>query len=301
MSATTEGPSGPASRIAAWAGPVLAICLLVCFAWILLPGGLRNPAPELEPEDDPTEFQAARGEKTEPLDMAAAFEPSADSLGRGRQLYAQVCVSCHRDSGRGDGPAGKALQPPARDFTSPDGWTNGTTVATLFRTLTEGIPGTSMVAYDYMPPRDRFALAHYVQALGDFDHGADTPAAVTALDEEHSLSEGVQRAHRVPVGAVVEKMSEEFVAVPALSLPPEKDASEGAALIRRLVLDPERAALTVHGLRGLADKPEAFAGAIIAGAPDNGFSPGVGTLTTAQWRSFHRALYSASSTQGMER
>jgi mono/diheme cytochrome c family protein len=35
----------------------------------------------------------------------------------GRDLYARYCASCHGVSGRGDGPAAAALQPPPADLT----------------------------------------------------------------------------------------------------------------------------------------------------------------------------------------
>ena len=34
-------------------------------------------------------------------------------------LYADRCSSCHGDAGRGDGPAGRALDPRPRDFADP--------------------------------------------------------------------------------------------------------------------------------------------------------------------------------------
>lgn len=36
---------------------------------------------------------------------------------KGKGLYGQYCVSCHGESGKGDGPAGAALNPKPRDFT----------------------------------------------------------------------------------------------------------------------------------------------------------------------------------------
>ena len=37
-------------------------------------------------------------------------------LEEGRQVYNQVCVTCHGEKGDGKGPAGAALNPPPRDF-----------------------------------------------------------------------------------------------------------------------------------------------------------------------------------------
>ena len=76
---------------------------------------------------------------TPPVDLAAALIPTEEALARGRELYATYCVTCHGESGAGDGVAGKALKPPPRSFTAEAGWTRGHRVSDLFRTLTEGV------------------------------------------------------------------------------------------------------------------------------------------------------------------
>jgi mono/diheme cytochrome c family protein len=47
----------------------------------------------------------------------AAVEPSVDL---GKTVYMQRCATCHGESGKGDGPAGKALNPPPRDHTNKE-------------------------------------------------------------------------------------------------------------------------------------------------------------------------------------
>jgi mono/diheme cytochrome c family protein len=272
------------------AGVILSLSLLAFFGFVLLPGGLRQTTPDYEAMrgPDPTEFEPVKGEMNPPLDVPKALAPSEENLARGKLLYTQVCVSCHGEQGRGDGPAGRALKPPARNMTTPDGWTKGYRLTALFRTLSEGLPGTSMVAYDYLPAADRFALAHYVQSLGDFDHGQDSAEEVAALDQEYRLSQGSQQANKVPVSRAMEVMAEE-AAVGPLILPADDD-SPGAEMCRRFVIDPQRAALTVRGLAGLSGKPDLFASAVTSGAPSNGFSAGVASLSADQWNTFHQTL-----------
>jgi mono/diheme cytochrome c family protein len=38
----------------------------------------------------------------------------------GKTIFTTNCASCHGESGKGDGPVGKALQPPPRDFTKAE-------------------------------------------------------------------------------------------------------------------------------------------------------------------------------------
>src|SRR4051794_19592405 len=68
----------------------------------------------------------------------------------GKTIYDQRCVQCHGADGRGDGAAAPVLQPRPRDFTSAKfklrTTENGSlpTDDDLIRTITFGIPGTSM-------------------------------------------------------------------------------------------------------------------------------------------------------------
>ncbi len=43
---------------------------------------------------------------------------SKENLREGAQLYQTFCATCHGDQGRGDGPAGKALNPPPMDLSA---------------------------------------------------------------------------------------------------------------------------------------------------------------------------------------
>jgi mono/diheme cytochrome c family protein len=48
----------------------------------------------------------------------------ADELEEGKNLYAAKCQMCHGANGRGDGPAGAALDPKPADFTNSSFWQN---------------------------------------------------------------------------------------------------------------------------------------------------------------------------------
>jgi cytochrome c2 len=75
---------------------------------------------------------------------------SPQDLEAGKQVYTRKCTQCHGDDGPGTGPAANEVFPRPRDFTrgiykirsTPSG-----TVPTdddLFRSITNGLPGTSM-------------------------------------------------------------------------------------------------------------------------------------------------------------
>jgi cytochrome c6 len=67
---------------------------------------------------------------------------AAGDLAMGKAIYEKLCVACHGPQGKGDGPAGKVLKPPAADFTSPASKTKSE--ADLRQVVENGKPGTAM-------------------------------------------------------------------------------------------------------------------------------------------------------------
>lgn len=64
---------------------------------------------------------------------------------KGKAVYEKSCVLCHGPQGRGDGPVGKTINPPAADFTSAA--SKKKTDAELLATIETGRPPTAMVGW----------------------------------------------------------------------------------------------------------------------------------------------------------
>jgi mono/diheme cytochrome c family protein len=91
------------------------------------------------------------------LDLA---DPAA-----GRTLYEARCLACHGAEGKGDGPAGAALNPPPADFTDPH-HASFYSDAGRVETIRGGVPETAMPAFrDVLTEREILDIYAYVKAL----------------------------------------------------------------------------------------------------------------------------------------
>src|SRR4030095_2846143 len=67
---------------------------------------------------------------------------AAANPAKGKGLYEKYCVACHGAQGKGDGPAGRMLKPPAADFTSAG--SKKTPESGFTQGIENGKPGTAM-------------------------------------------------------------------------------------------------------------------------------------------------------------
>ena len=86
---------------------------------------------------------------------------------RGEALYNKQCASCHGAEGAGDGKAAYLLYPKPRDFTGGEfrlvsTIDAGPTEEDLFKTITRGMPGSSMPSWAHLSEEDRWGLVYYV-------------------------------------------------------------------------------------------------------------------------------------------
>ncbi len=281
---------GIAIAVAAFA---VAIALVIWGGRIVLLAGGAHELPYPAVTDtfpDPTIFPAQEGKQTPGLDLAPLIAPTPAAVAQGKPLFAVNCAMCHGAAGKGDGAAAVALTPKPRDFSKADGWTVGYTIADIYQTLTDGVKGTAMPAFDALTPADRFALAHYVQSLGAFDHHDDAAAEVKQLDARYHLGEGPRGPNKVAVPVVMVHMAAEYVAPSPVVIPAAADRSAGAELVRRLVADPARAAAVLAQVPDWRTDVGVLARVAAAGVPENGFRPAVADLNVPNWKVFQDEL-----------
>ncbi len=83
--------------------------------------------------------------------------------GQGKELYLKYgCQQCHGIEGKGDGPAGKSLKPPPRDYKDLSSYKQGSSQKDIANTLLTGVPGTSMAPYPHIKEEERRKISAYV-------------------------------------------------------------------------------------------------------------------------------------------
>jgi mono/diheme cytochrome c family protein len=105
---------------------------------------------------------------TEPMTLGGR-EVSADTLNQGRDLYGKYCVSCHGETGAGDGPAARSLKFPPRDFRvakfsfAKEGELPAHEA--LVDRIRSGVPERGMPPWTGMREEDLSALADYIKTF----------------------------------------------------------------------------------------------------------------------------------------
>lgn len=115
-----------------------------------------------------------------PALAAAVPKTTPRVLAQGQQLFEQECSVCHGPQGRGDGPAAYLLFPKPRNFTTglfkirstPTG--EMPTDEDLFRTISNGMPGSAMAGFAWLGEEQRWVLVAYLKSLATFEQDGKT-------------------------------------------------------------------------------------------------------------------------------
>jgi uncharacterized membrane protein YkoI/cytochrome c551/c552 len=83
---------------------------------------------------------------------------------KGKVVFEKNCMSCHGSDGKGSGPMGPLLTPPAADYTAET--TRLKTDAELLHTIQEGRPGTAMRSFKpWLSKQEMRDVLAYVRLL----------------------------------------------------------------------------------------------------------------------------------------
>jgi mono/diheme cytochrome c family protein len=177
--------------------------------------------------------------------QASKPKPTPDLLRLGKKSYQNQCAVCHGAAGAGDGSAAYLLYPKPRNFTSNNFRLVSTTEmqATdedLFKTITGGMPGSSMPSWSHLSERERWGLVFYVRYLAELKNH---------LKPGETLENALAKELPWPrVREIVEKQIDPSILISVPAEPPTtpQGLEAGKALFKK-------ACAACHGLEGKGD------------------------------------------------
>lgn len=119
-------------------GRVYIVALAACL--VVVGCSKKEEAPSAPPQE-PVKAE----EPAAPAEPVAAKEPAVEA----QEIFKSRCVTCHGETGKGDGPGSAALNPKPRDYTSAD-WQKSVTDDHIKKIIVEGGPAVGLSAL--MPP-----------------------------------------------------------------------------------------------------------------------------------------------------
>lgn len=129
------------------------------------------------------------------LSLQAFAKSSPADLAQGKKVYTTNCLTCHGEKLDGNGPAGQYLKPKPRNLVS-DNFTAGDSKEQIFKTVSEGLPGTAMVGFAHIAQKDREKLVAYILSERASGKKAEAKPAKEA-PKAHSQAKEVEKVAKV--------------------------------------------------------------------------------------------------------
>lgn len=145
-----------------------------------------------------------------------------------------------------------------------------------------------MIAYDFLLPEQKFAVAHYIRQTFIPDAEADTEDDLIALDATYNLSAGVQLAAQIPVSsasAIIENESKTKVEnIIKLKEKISSLSGEAGYSVFNEVVKNENTALTFLTINNEWKKSEdSFINLLVNNVNQNGFNGSIYNLSSNEW------------------
>jgi mono/diheme cytochrome c family protein len=234
-----------------------------------------------------TDLPVVKGTTTAPVDLVKEVVSTPDKVAKGKTLFEANCVSCHGPEGKGDGVAGKTLNPQPRNFTALTGWTNGPAFSSMYKTLQEGIIARGMASYNSILPEDRINLILYVRTFNTGFPAIDQKE-ISTVDAAYSLSKGFKLPNQIPVKMAEDKILEETKAqsekiVNVSNIIINDKNEKGALIFRKMSFDVKRSITALFGYTKWNENENAFVKFVSVSPVVKGFNASQNGLTSEEW------------------
>lgn len=233
------------------------------------------------------DITTVKGSVSAPVDIFKESVSNPEKTAKGKTLFETNCSSCHGTEGKGDGVAGKTLNPPPRNFHELTGWTNGPAFSKMYKTLQEGIIARGMASYSSIPAEDRISIIHYIRTFRN-DYPAIDQNELKELDKTYSLSSGVKQPSQIPVKLAEEKILREdsvnFAKVESIIGKIKSDKNNKAAeKFYSISYDLNRSITAFVSSKNWNENETQFVKYITTDPISKGFKPAVISLSPDDW------------------
>lgn len=116
------------------------------------------------------------------------FPQDWPDVSNGKRLYAQNCVSCHGESGDGNGPSAQGLEPQPTALSSREAMGNKAPIE-AYHTIKFGVEGTSMAPFSGLSEKEVWDIAFYVHTLRFETASSENSTETISLKELATLSD----------------------------------------------------------------------------------------------------------------
>ncbi|MEW6701282.1 MAG: cytochrome c [Bacteroidota bacterium] len=281
-------------RLFGWVYPYFLIILLVLGIFFVknLTAVSFNEQPVSVPDtvNVKKEIMMKKGGAATSVDFEVVKSPTPEFVAKGKELYIANCSSCHGNNGMGDGPAAIALNPKPRNFVSADGWMQGRNIDQMFKTLNDGMPGSAMGAYEYIPASDRFAILAFIRTLAQFP--TITDEQLNSLDAAYKFSAGANTPNQIPVSLAEQKLDEEYSAFNDKILRFEDKVraagqNGGIYLLKKFSTDLRK---TFVSFSSAGESLDNYISVVFADPINSGFKPAVVQMSKEEWKTLYDYL-----------
>lgn len=230
-----------------------------------------------------------------PIDIKTVSEATPELLTEGEKVFKTNCVSCHGENGTGGGPGSVGLNPAPRNFTSKENWKNGTKLSSIYTTLMTGLPPSAMISYDFLLPRQRFAVAHYIRKNFIPAPDNDSESDLLALDATYNLSGGLKVPAQIPVKSakylLISENEAANIKIDSTIATIDRYKSEAGFSILNKVSKNEKTILSfLTKNSGWQNNESVFVNLVINNVNQNGFNGNVFNLKNEEWNLLYNLM-----------